>query len=151
MPQGEISEHTVWELLSERRGIKRFLEDKDEATVVWVEAVAAGLQEAFSSIERVAFGALDSIPRHKAVEEQRSYTYELPCSEIVLAMYDGDDYARLIWDMIEPPKSEVALKELQDAVKLLRTVVLMDDHRWPEISDFLSNMDRLAEATSDVS
>lgn len=136
------SERIVWEMLSTRKGISRLVEDLSEDDRIAATAIATRMNEAFSLIERLAFDGLDSIPLEKTLEEQREYVYELPCSTVILAMCDGEDYASIIWDMIEPEKISDEMKYLSEAVELLRLVKRMDGYRWPEIDEFLNNVER---------
>lgn len=138
----QITDHLIWEMLSGHRGIERLAEDRSPEMQANIRTVASRLNMAFSLIERISLDGLDSVPRGKCMDDQRSYIHELPCSEVVLAMYDGDEYAQIIWQMIEPGKSIYSNAELAEAIELLRLVVKMDDYRWPEIRNFLSNVER---------
>ena len=136
------SERIVWEMLSTRKGVGRLIEDLPEDSRIAVTAIATRMNEAFSLIERLAFDGLDSIPLDKTPEEQREYIYELPCFPVIFAMRDGEDYAQIIWEMIEPGKVSDEMKYLSEAVERRRLVKRMDGYRWPEIDEFLSNVER---------
>lgn len=145
-----LSDHTVWEMLSTHRNMDKMIENLSVDAQVATRLTITRLNTAFSLIERLALVGLDSIPREKEMGEQREYVREMPCSDVVLAMYDGDDYARLIWNMIEPGNSMFSNRELAEAVDLLRLVVSIDGYRWPEITTFLSNVERSGWAASQL-
>lgn len=137
MQSDEISEHTIWELVSTHQNIERLIEDKSDDVKEWARSIVAQLNESFSTIEKVALDGLDLLPLTKTEQEQREFAYELPLSSIILTMRDGGNYAPMIWEMIEPESGHDGVDEMNQAIELLELVVKMDGYRWPEITSFL--------------
>lgn len=97
-----LTKHSVWEMLSNRQGIEKLIDLVPELGFSQIRSYATELTDEFSSIERrclaeytdIDFGATSA----KSVVEASDNAL------IFRSIIRGEDYAPIIWKMIEPER-----------------------------------------------
>ena len=108
MHNNKINKHEVWRMLSSRQRVEKLEETLPSVAYAQVCDLAKDLACEFTTVERSVLQELSELPFDGA--EQLEQTISTSPNEILLRLIiEGEDYAPIIWKIIEPKTGENVL------------------------------------------
>lgn len=96
-----VTQYEVWEMLSRRQRVDKLKETVSSDAYTQISEFAANLASQFTAVEQEVLEELRNLPFDETEELEK--TIASSRNEILLRLIiDGEDYAPLIWKIIEP-------------------------------------------------
>lgn len=101
----QVSNKSIWEMLSTGKPIDEILDRVPDEFYNWVKSVVNGLQNSYRIVEDMAKGELMQVTHFPTRKDQAVWLDRhcpAPYKPIVFCMLDGKDYSKHIWKMVRP-------------------------------------------------
>jgi hypothetical protein len=95
-----VSKHSVWVMMSNRQRVDKLAEFISSANFSEISNHARSLATEFSNVERSFLSELNNLDYDDASLANKLSNH--PNAIVLQMMLNGEDYAQLIWKMIEP-------------------------------------------------
>lgn len=105
MANKEVTRYSVWDMLSRRQHVSKLADMVPASSYAQITELAQDLAKEFSSIEQTYLTELTALPFDDGDEAVEHSLQQSEHQDLLRLMLTGEDYAPIIWKMLEPEKS----------------------------------------------